>query len=384
MLLDGTLAVLTTTVVAVAIAADIGDHRTPGVLAYGIAVALGAVLLARRRFPRLVLTVSAALLITYYVRDYPPIGMPVPLGAALYSAGEAGRSGWAATISVGMLSISTVARLFDDEDPAYLLGYELLVTATAMAAAIALGDGVRSRRLLRAEQRERSRREREAHDRELAGAIQAERLEVARDVHDVVGHTLTVVSLHTDVALEAVDDDPVAARRALENVRTACDTASAELRRTLGMIRSADAPGVAALPALAADLGPGVTVDVPADLGPLPPVVEAAVFRIVQEAVTNARRHAGTAPITVRLRPAGPDVEVEVCDEGAPGVAGSAGGGLGLVGLRERVALLGGRTEIGPRPEGGYRVWAALPVGASRPPAETPPIEAARLVEEAR
>ncbi|SHN43715.1 sensor histidine kinase [Cryptosporangium aurantiacum] len=366
-LIDITLGVLTATAVAIAIAADLGDHRRPGVLAYGIAVALGVVLLVRRRFPRLVLLVSAFLLIAYYVRDYPPIGLPVPIGAALFSAAEAGRTGWAATVTAALLGISTVARLIDDEDAAYLFGYELLVTATAMAATIALGDGLRSRRLLRAEQRERSQREREAHERQLAGAIQAERLEVARDVHDAVGHTLTVVSLHTDVALEAVDEDPAAARRALEHVRTACDAASAELRRTLGLIRIADAPGLRALPALATDLGPGITLDVPDDLGPLPPVVDAAVFRIVQEAVTNARRHAGAVPVTVRLRPVGDEVEVEVRDEGPPTNGTPDGAGLGLVGLTERVALLGGRTEIGPHPGGGYRVWAMIPTTAVAP-----------------
>lgn len=356
-LLDAGLAVFTTTAVAVAIAADLGSHRRPGVLAYGIAVALGAVLFARRRYPRLVLLVSAALLVLYYVRDYPPIGLPVPMGAALYSAAEVGFTGWAASVAAGLVATSTVARLLDDEDPAYLFGYEILVTAAAMAATIALGDGIRSRRLLGAEQRERLARERAAHERELSGAVQAERLEVARDVHDAVGHTLTVVSLHTDVALEAVDADPVAARRALENVRAACDAASAELRRTLGLIRSATPPGIDDLGGL------GLRIDVPPDLGPLPPVVEAAVFRIVQEAVTNSRRHGGGAPISVDLRKTNTTVEVEVRD-GGNGTAADPGTGLGLVGLVERVALLGGRTEIGPGPDGGFRVWAALPLGA--------------------
>ena len=360
---DVTLGVLTTAVVAAAIAADVGDHRRAGVLAYVIGTGFGAVLLARRRFPRLVLLASAALIVGYYAAGYPPIGLALPMGAALYSAAEAGRTGWAAGVTAALLAVSTVARLLEDEDPAYLLGFEFAGTATAMAAIIALGDGVCSRRLLRAEQRERIRRERETHERELAGATQAERLEVARDVHDAVGHTLTVVSLHTDVALEALDDDPAAARRALANVRAACDAASAELRRTLGLIRSADPPGLPALAALADGPGPGVTVEVSPRLRPLPPVVEAAVFRIVQEAVTNARRHGGGAPVVVRLGTTDATVEVEVCNGGQPAVA-VPGSGLGLAGLRERVALLGGRTEIGPRPEGGFRVWAALPLGA--------------------
>ncbi|WP_035854988.1 sensor histidine kinase [Cryptosporangium arvum] len=351
-LLDAALAAFTTTAVSVAIAADLGSHRGPDVLAYGAAVVLGAVLLVRRRFPRGVLLVSAALLIAYYVRDYPPIGLPVPLGAALYTAAEAGFSGWAIAVSTGLLSISTYARLHDGEDPAYLFGYEILVTGAAMAATIALGDGIRSRRLLRAEQRERLARERTAHEQALSGALQAERLEVARDVHDAVGHTLTVVSLHTDVALEAVDDDPAATRRALENVRAACDTASAELRRALGLIRDATPPGLDEL----RELG----VEVPPGLGPLPPTVEAAVFRIVQEAVTNARRYSGGSPISVDLRTTETSVVVEVRD-GGDGPPADPGTGFGLVGLRERVALLGGRTEIGPRPEGGFRVWVALP-----------------------
>ncbi|MFG1922091.1 sensor histidine kinase [Cryptosporangium sp. NPDC048952] len=353
-LVDVALAAFITTAVTIAVIADVGSHRRADVFAYLVAVGFGAVLLARRRFPRLVLLASAALIIGYYTRDYPPIGLALPMAGALYSAAEAGRAGWAAGVTVVLNVIATGARLLEHEDVAYLLGFEFGGTVTAMAAMIALGDGIRSRRLLKAEQRDRLARERSVHEQQLSGALQAERLEVARDVHDAVGHTLTVVSLHTDVALEAVDDDPAATRRALENVREACDTASAELRRTLGLIRDATPPGLDELRTLGVDVPPGI--------GPLPPTVEAAVFRIVQEAVTNARRYGGGTPISVDLTETDTTVEVEVRDggNGTP-VDPGCGSGLGLVGLRERVALLGGRAEIGPRSDGGFRVWVALP-----------------------
>ncbi|MEU3572756.1 sensor histidine kinase [Kitasatospora sp. NPDC036755] len=206
-------------------------------------------------------------------------------------------------------------------------------------------------------------------------AVTEERLRIARELHDVVAHHLTVIAVRAEVARAVASTNPREAEHTLALVGTAGRTALTEMRRMLGVLRSPGdgaesgaAPGLADLPALADGAGPRVELSV--DPGPpLPPGVELAVYRIVQEALTNAVRHAGSADCRVHLSRTGPGaVEIEVVND-APSrppsrlPARRPGGGHGLVGMRERAAMCGGTLSAGPLATGGFRVHARLPCG---------------------
>jgi signal transduction histidine kinase len=354
---DVALGAVTALVVAVAAGADVDPRRPDGPGAYAFALGFGLLMLARRRRPVPVLLATAGGLLAYYALGFPPIGLALPIGAALFSAAEAGRSRWAAGVAAALVVITYGGRLADGEGAGYLLAYELPTTLAVLAAAIGFGDGRRSRRLW--------------HDAVLAAAhadraqhVERERLRVARDVHDVLAHTMSVVTLHADVAAEALDDgDPAATRAALAHVRAASTEAGRELRRTLDVLRAAPG-GIADLRALAdlsAAAGLPVRVDVHGTPRALGADVDEAVYRIVQEAVTNARRHARPARVDVRVdyTPAG--VGVRVSDDGPPSGA-PPGAGQGLRGMRERVSLLGGTLHAG-RCGDGFTIAAELPRG---------------------
>ncbi|MFJ2187091.1 sensor histidine kinase [Kitasatospora sp. NPDC087861] len=223
----------------------------------------------------------------------------------------------------------------------------------------------------------RSMRENREHARALstraaAEAVTAERLRIAREMHDTVAHSIGIVALQAGAARRVIDTRPDRAREALAEIENAGRETLAGLRRMLVALRRADGEASAIVPQGLADLdrlaaattAAGVRVEVrrQGDQGPLPPEVDLSVFRVIQESVTNVVRHADTRSCLVRVdrRTAG-EVSVEITDRGR-GRGGEPGGGFGLAGLRERVALLHGEFDAGPRPEGGFRVTARLPL----------------------
>ncbi|MGW1013301.1 sensor histidine kinase [Streptomyces termitum] len=260
------------------------------------------------------------------------------------------------------------------------LGAETLWLALVLAAATALRNG-RNWRREEALGRERAAREREAEARRRA---EAERLRIARELHDVVAHTLTVVGLHLRVAAEALDDEPAEARAALRTAQEVRASAVADLRSLVGVLRTPDGPGTA-------DLAPGrglegigdlvegvraaglaAAVESSGDPARVPAPVSLAVYRIVQESLTNAVRHSGGTRVDVRIRCGAETVHVEITDDGrGPGGTGTEGtgpasaaegSGHGVGGMRERVSVLGGEFTAGPGRNGGYAVRAVLPV----------------------
>ncbi|WP_197320214.1 sensor histidine kinase [Saccharomonospora sp. NB11] len=360
---DAVLAVAVSVVVGVAIAADLGGTRSPDAVAFLFALGLGALMFVRRYYPVLTLAATVAGIIAYYLADYPPIGLAIPVAAALYSAAEAGRTRVAVGVAAGLLVVTTGFRLAEGDDPAYLFGFEFASTVGLMAAAIALGDGVRSRALLAAEHERRERQRREA-----------ERMHLAREVHDVLGHTVTVISIQANVAAEAVDDDPEAVRAALGVIREAADGAVRELRATVGLLTAPDTDDPSrspvgsvrhldALVRATTDSGLPVDLDVDGTPGPLPSAVDATAYRIVQEALANSLRHAQATRVTVRLSYADDRLEISVADDGR-GWSGSVedAGGRGLRGMRERVSLLGGTLSVDSAPGRGFRIDAVLPL----------------------
>ncbi|MFS1298856.1 sensor histidine kinase [Streptosporangium longisporum] len=401
---DAGVGAAVTAVVTVAIAADLdaglGGGPAPPVAAYLFAPAFGALMLLRRRFPVLVLLATTAGLIGYYAVDFPPIGLALPLTGALYSAAEAGRWRWAAGVTVATIAASGFFRLREGDDPGYLFGQELTSAAALMIAMITVGDGIRTRRLLRAEMRHREAAAAEERERVAARRTEEERLRIARELHDVLAHTVTVISVQAAVAAEALDDDPPAAGSALEVIRQASGNAMKELRATLGLIREgggvttplAPVGGLAQLERLArttSESGLPVTVRVLGEPVAVPHVVEATAYRVVQESLTNALRHAGATAAEVVVR-YGDELRVSVTDDGRGGepvaspaavpvttvpfaadvaagkdaARGVTSGGYGLRGMAERVELLGGTVRAGGG-DGGFRVDVTLPLAVT-------------------
>jgi signal transduction histidine kinase len=212
--------------------------------------------------------------------------------------------------------------------------------------------------------------------------VTAERVRIARELHDVVAHSMSVIAMHAGTGRLAADRDPGAARRALEVAERVSRDALAELRRLVTVLRDVDDPVPALAPApglpdvhrLVAEVAAaGVTVDVHTvgDLRAVPGGVSLTAYRIVQEALTNVVRHASPARVQLTVRVGDGAVTLEVADDGGrvagpvPRAAG-AGSGHGTIGMRERAAVYGGDLESGPRPGGGWRVAARLPCGTAQ------------------
>ncbi|HST64029.1 MAG TPA: histidine kinase, partial [Mycobacteriales bacterium] len=238
----------------------------------------------------------------------------------------------------------------------------LLPALALTGAALAGGYLVRGR----ADARRRLGEEVVRTDAERAGReVLRERARIARELHDVIAHGLSVVTVRADSAPHRLPDVSPAAAAEFDAIAEAARQSLAELRHVLGVLRdpaagpdTAPLPGLAELPALVGDVPLTVT-----GAGPdVPPAVQLTAYRLVQEALSNARKHApgAAASVTVTV-----DGDLRICVDNGPGAAVTAPGrGYGLAGMRERVALAGGRLDAGPRPDGGWRVLAVLPLEA--------------------
>jgi signal transduction histidine kinase len=217
---------------------------------------------------------------------------------------------------------------------------------------------------------------RESQEQNTRGAIVAERLRIARDLHDVVAHHVSVMGVQAGAARRALDKDPALSRIALQTVEETARTAIGELRGLLGVLR-AEGPTedldtvpaargldqLAELVSSARSAGLEVKHGVYGEPRQVPEAVALSAYRVVQEALTNVVKHAGARSAEVRVRYLDSALEVEVTDDGR-GAAGTSARGYGLVGMRERIAVHGGELEAGPRRDAGYRVRASLPVPA--------------------
>ncbi len=212
-----------------------------------------------------------------------------------------------------------------------------------------------------------------AGDREEAtrAAIANERARIARELHDILGHSVSVMTIQASAVRRLLRPDQIKERDALLTVEQTGREALAEMRRLVGILRLAeDAPGLEPRPGLdqvatlvtrTRELGLAVELRVEGDPMPLPPGVDLTAYRLVQEGLTNARKHSNARRTEVRLRYEVDAIEIQVCDDGT-GAAAVHDGGHGLVGMRERVSIYGGEFEAGPRAGGGYRLRARLPV----------------------
>lgn len=365
---DALLGVAVAVTLAVVISADQGGRNDPDTFAYLWAVGLGGLLLARRRHPLLVLAISVLGLFSYYIAGYPAIGVAVPVAAALLSSAEFGRLAWAVGAAVLTLVASVGFRLTDGEELSYVVGYDLAGHVLLMSAAIALGDSLRSRRMAAESTRRIVALTAERSQQQADAARREERVAIARDLHDSLGHATAVVSMHTDVAREAIErGDQESASDALRTIKETTTASMTELRRTVGLLRSKDRPARSAV--ALDDLGalvaaaPGITITIDLRVSrQLPTTVDAAAYRIIQEAVTNIVRHSTAAHAEITVLDRGDMLEVEVSDDGRPrDLSDPGGGGHGIAGMRERAVALGGTLEAGPDGD-GFRVRATLPI----------------------
>jgi signal transduction histidine kinase len=259
----------------------------------------------------------------------------------------------------------------------------LVGSAAIIAVAAAIGDATRTQRAYLAAVEQRAFEAERTREEEARRRVDEERLRIARELHDVVAHSLSIIAVQSGAAAHVIDSDPAQARRSLDAIRVTSKEALDELRAMLGVLRAegdADAP-LAPVPGLARiedlvqpvrDAGYDVDVVTEGSLADVPTLVDSSAYRVVQEALTNVVRHAGPCAVNVAVvRDAG-SLAVSVEDDGrglpAPSSAETTAG-HGLAGMRERVQALGGTFEAGPRTGGGFSVHAEIPLGAKGGPA---------------
>ncbi|MBT2394570.1 sensor histidine kinase [Streptomyces sp. ISL-100] len=349
------------------------DREQLDVFARLLLFAGAALLLLRHRYPVFVAFGTSAAAMVYLGAGYPygPVFIPAAMGCFAAIVAGHRRAAWAA---LGMLWAAHVLIshwlyrwLPPGGDAPAPWGQELVVAAW-VAAIVAASELVRVRR----EQWARERGERQAAEKRRADE---ERLRIARELHDVLAHSISVINVQAGVGLALLDTDPEQARSALATIKAASKEALGEVRQVLDTLRApgdaprSPAPGLDRLTELVEQAsGAGLTVEVVTEgvRSGLPPGADLAAFRIIQEALTNVVRHSGSRTARVRLGYAPDRLDLRIDDDG-PATGGDAGGsGNGLVGMRERAAALGGTIEAGPRPDGGFRVEATLPYRAAR------------------
>jgi signal transduction histidine kinase len=347
-------------------------------LGYALLALGAAALAARRRAPRAVLVVTAVAVTVTFVLDIDHNGpfVILPVMVALYTATEAGLrraaiiTAAAVIAALGLLVIGFSANADGDDTQG------LLWATGWLAASVVAGEVVKGRRdyiaavEARAVEAERTREE---EARRRAGD---ERLRIAREVHDVLGHSLSLINVQAGTAAHVIDRQPEKAREALEIIKQASKQALQDLRGTLEALQESHesaprvpSPGLQRLDhlvGLVAASGVDVDVTVTGDPRPLPATVDLAAYRIVQESLTNVLRHARSTTAAVRLSYGEHELDIEVEDNGV-GVTDRVrrGSGDGVDGMRARAAALGGQLEVARRSQGGTRVQARLPlVGA--------------------
>ncbi|MFF0744702.1 sensor histidine kinase [Streptomyces sp. NPDC004111] len=344
-------------------------------LARTLMLAGSLVLLWRHRFPVPVVCAATATVLLYLGAGYPygPVLLTVALAcfaAVVHGHRVAAWSALGALWAGHLLIAHWLYRWLPPAGDGPASWGEGLGPAAWMTAVLAASELLRAKR----QQWAHVRAERAAAQERRA---EEERLRMARELHDVLAHSISVINVQASMGLALLDSDPEQARTALTTIKSASKEALGEVRQVLDSLRTpgdaprAPAPGLDRLPELveqAAAAGLTVTTESTGKVRRLPPGADLAAFRIVQEALTNVVRHSGsrTADVTVAHTAEGLRLRI---DDAGPATGGDAGGsGNGLAGMRERAAALGGTIEAGPRPDGGFRVEAELPLtGAPRP-----------------
>lgn len=362
-----------------------------GNLGYALLIVSGAFVAGRRRWPVSVFVITGLASLVYYgleFRDGPGwLGLFVAL-YTLTAYGDGRRSVQIAGAGIAALTVAWLA-LSTDIEPRAALGWVFFrIGGSAMSAA--LGESVRTRRFIAAEAQERAELAERSREEEARARADAERLRIAREVHDTVAHAIAIINVQSGVTAHVLDKRPEQAREALVTIEQTSSQALREMRAILGVLRDTNDgrtphPGLHQVDELTAQAREaGLDIELEATLPPpsLPSAVGNAAYRILQESITNVMRHVGPTRVTVALDYGKEVLQVSVTDEGRrdatgdhpadpyrptshatdDGAGSSAEPGRGILGMRERCQLLGGELTAESLPGGGFQVNARLPV----------------------
>lgn len=348
------------------------DRRALDVFGVALLAAGALALVGRRRHPVAVLTVVFAATLAYGLLDYPGGPIFLALIVAFFTAQTSGhRVAGVASIGLGYVAFVWLEPVVTDRS-APSVGAAVGIAAW-MFVLVVTAEIVRVRRAYVTEVKRRAEEEERTREEEGRRRHSEERLRIARELHDVLAHNISLVNVRASTALHLLDERPEEARPALAAIKQASSEALGELRSVLDTLRQVDkapdrapAPTLSRLDDLAAQAsaaGVAVETTIEGARRPLPAPVDRAAYRICQEALTNVIRHAGPASVRVRLAYAPRELVVQIDDDGRGAASDNDGdGGNGVPGMRERTAALGGSLQAGPRAGGGYRVRARLPL----------------------
>ncbi|MFC3573859.1 sensor histidine kinase [Streptomyces yaanensis] len=362
---------------------EASDHHGSLPVGLTISAVLSVVVALRRRMPEKMLLVAAAAAVAQLVLDEQQMVADFALLVIIYTVAADGAR-WASRVGlIGGLCAASLSQIrWADHQASALANVAITVFQTVpFALAWVLGDSLRTRRAYLAQLEERAARLEKEREAQAKVAVAAERARIARELHDVVAHNVSVMVVQADGAAYVLDTAPDQAKKALETISGTGRQALAEMRRLLGVLRTGEhkevgeyvpQPDVEQIDDLVEQCrSSGLPVDfkVEGTPRPLPSGVELTAYRIVQEALTNTRKHGGpNAGASVRLVyfDDGLGLLVEDDGKGAPHElyeeGGADGQGHGLIGMRERVGMVGGTLDAGPRPGGGFRISALLPL----------------------
>jgi signal transduction histidine kinase len=372
-------------------------YREGNAFSVGLVLAAAVPLVWRRRYPAAVMAVAVVVIAVHSFHLFPGAGPFLAALVAAYSVAAYG-SERAARISLVIVLAAQPTALVWSDDPEFDSWGDVAVGLLVFTAVWVWGDSRRMRRLHLEMVEERARRAEHERDEQARAAVREERARIARDMHDIVAHSVSVMVVQAGAARRMVGHDPVAAVEATGQIEATGREALREMRRVLGVLRADEAeragedapeplppspvpvaepqPRLSDLSRLVGqcrDAGLDVRVRVDGGARPLPSGIELAAYRIVQEALTNTMKHAGPARAEVRVTYADDALTVAVADDGGGAGFDPGRGGHGLPGMRERVAAYGGSLEAGSHPGGGFRVRARLPLdGAPEAAAPAP------------
>jgi signal transduction histidine kinase len=360
-----------------------------GLLGYVLLIVSGLALVVRRRWPVPVFLTAALASLVYFTLDFPDGPAWLGLFVALYTLtayGDGRRSLVIAGVGISVLATAWLIAAADIEPRAAIGWVFFRIGASVMSAA--LGESARSRRFIAAEAQERAEWAERTREEEARARVDAERLRIAREVHDTVAHAIAIINVQAGVTAHVLDKRPERARETLVAIEQTSSQALHEMRSILGVLRDANDgrvphPGLGQVDELVAKAraaGLDIKVEGISPAAALPSAVDSAVYRILQESITNVIRHVGPTRVTVRMDRGVDLLELRVTDEGSQDAQseglrdqrrragrptrgnGSIRPGRGILGMRERSELLGGELDVRPTPGGGFEVMARLPL----------------------
>ncbi|MGH3460751.1 MAG: sensor histidine kinase [Kribbellaceae bacterium] len=339
---------------------------------YVLVVAQCLPLVVRRRWPLAVASVCGGLTMVYGLSSLPDPPVPYAGLVGLYSVAAHGSRDHANAAGVIAAFALAGSLIFDPAADLEDATVQILLFTTAWL----LGDSARRRRDATAVLAERAAQLERTRAAESAAAVAAERNRIARELHDVVAHHLSMMVVQAEAGAVTATKDPARAVQVFDAIGAAGKHALREMRRLLGVLKESDVPAELAPQPGAADIaelvdgvraaGLDVRLRTEGEQRALPSAADLSAYRIVQEALTNCVRHAGASHADVEVRYDADAVRIEIVDDGGGGSSEPQPGGHGLVAMRERVALVGGTLDAGPAPGGGWRVRATLPLAAEQ------------------